>query len=131
VQDTTFNRGNRAKFTALKVSKQFPLVLLVKVVWRGSKTFGSEEDRDERWSKERSWAGPNCTQLQPPSSDTKPCKMLVFIIFITSVRTSKRTEHFTIKTSLINAVYNEKHEKPIIQNAELLIIKAVGTCIYQ
>jgi hypothetical protein len=67
VHDTIFNRGNRAKFTALKVSKQFPLVLLVKVVWRGSKTFGSEEGRDERWSKERSWTQPNCTQLQPPS----------------------------------------------------------------
>jgi hypothetical protein len=40
-------------------------VLLVKVGWRGGKTFGSEEGRDEKWIKERSWAGSHCTQLEP------------------------------------------------------------------
>jgi hypothetical protein len=44
----------RAKHTALKVPRQCPLVLLVKVGWRGGKTFGGEEDIDERWSRERS-----------------------------------------------------------------------------
>jgi hypothetical protein len=33
--------GNRAKFTAMKVPRHCPLVLLVKVGWRGGKTFGS------------------------------------------------------------------------------------------
>jgi hypothetical protein len=28
-------------------------VLLEKAFWRGDKTFGSEEGRDEKWSKER------------------------------------------------------------------------------
>jgi hypothetical protein len=37
----------------MKVSRQCPLVL-VKVGWRGGKTFGSEEGRDEKWSKKRS-----------------------------------------------------------------------------
>jgi hypothetical protein len=46
--------GGRAKFTAMKVPRQCPLVLLVKVGWRGGKTFGCEEGRDERWSRERS-----------------------------------------------------------------------------
>jgi hypothetical protein len=44
----------RAKFTAMKVPRQCPLVLLVKVGWRGDKTFGCEEGRDEMWSRERS-----------------------------------------------------------------------------
>jgi hypothetical protein len=44
----------RAKFTAMKVPRQYPLVLLVKVGWRGGKTFGCEEGIDERWSRERS-----------------------------------------------------------------------------
>jgi hypothetical protein len=30
VRDTTVSRGNRAKFAAMKVPRQFPLVLLVK-----------------------------------------------------------------------------------------------------
>jgi hypothetical protein len=39
----------------MKVRRQCPLVLLVKVGWtRGKKTFGCEEDKDERWSRERS-----------------------------------------------------------------------------
>jgi hypothetical protein len=38
----------------MKVPKQCPLVLLIKVGWRGGKTFDFEEDRDERWSRERS-----------------------------------------------------------------------------
>jgi hypothetical protein len=39
---------------AMKVPKQCPLVLLVKVGWRGGKTFGREEGIDERRSRERS-----------------------------------------------------------------------------
>jgi hypothetical protein len=31
VRDTTFNTGNRDKFSAMKVPRQCPLVLLVKV----------------------------------------------------------------------------------------------------
>jgi hypothetical protein len=49
----------------MKVPRQCPLVLLVKVGWGGGKIFGSEEGRDERWSRERSRAGFQCTQLQP------------------------------------------------------------------
>jgi hypothetical protein len=42
VRDTTFNRrGKKAKFAAMKVPRQCPLVLLVKVSWIGGKTFGS------------------------------------------------------------------------------------------
>jgi hypothetical protein len=37
----------------VKVPKQCPLVLLVKVAWKGGKTFGCEESRNEKWSKER------------------------------------------------------------------------------
>jgi hypothetical protein len=37
----------------MKFPRQCPFVL-VKVVWRGGKVFGSEEGRDEKWSKERS-----------------------------------------------------------------------------
>jgi hypothetical protein len=44
----------RAKFTAKKVPRQCPLVLLVKVGWRRCKTFPYEEGIDERWSRERS-----------------------------------------------------------------------------
>jgi hypothetical protein len=44
----------RAKFTAMKVPRQCLLVLLIKVGWRGGKTFRCEEGRDERWSRERS-----------------------------------------------------------------------------
>jgi hypothetical protein len=35
----------------MKVLRQFPLVPLVKVAWRGSKTFGCADGKDERWSK--------------------------------------------------------------------------------
>jgi hypothetical protein len=45
------------KFTATKVPRQCPLVLLVKMDWRGGKAFGSEESGDEQSSKDRSWAG--------------------------------------------------------------------------
>jgi hypothetical protein len=34
---TTFNRGGEAKFAAMKVPRQCPLVLLVKVIWIGGK----------------------------------------------------------------------------------------------
>jgi hypothetical protein len=44
----------RVKFTAIKVPRQCPLFLLVKMVWIGGKTFGSEGGRDEKWSKNRS-----------------------------------------------------------------------------
>jgi hypothetical protein len=54
VRDTTFSRGKRDKFTATKVPRQWPLVLLVNVGWRRGKMFGSEEGRDERWRRERS-----------------------------------------------------------------------------
>jgi hypothetical protein len=46
--------GNRDKFTATKVPRQFPLVLLVKVGWRAGNTFGSREGRAEKKTKERS-----------------------------------------------------------------------------
>jgi hypothetical protein len=54
-----------AKFTAMKVPRQCPFVLLVKVGWRGGKTIGSDEGRDEQWSKEISSERSHCTQLQP------------------------------------------------------------------
>jgi hypothetical protein len=44
----------RANFTAMKVPRQCPLVLLVKVGWRGGKSFGCKEGIDERRSRERS-----------------------------------------------------------------------------
>jgi hypothetical protein len=57
------------------------------------------------------------------------------MLFNNSVRTSKRTPHFTITN--INcltlfkeiAVYNNKHVEPI-QNAEILKVKAAGTYNY-
>jgi hypothetical protein len=33
VRDTTFSKGDRDKFTAMKVPMQYPLVLLVNVGW--------------------------------------------------------------------------------------------------
>jgi hypothetical protein len=46
---TTFKKGKvRDKFTAMNVPRQCPLVLLVKVGWRGGKTSGGEECIDER-----------------------------------------------------------------------------------
>jgi hypothetical protein len=38
----------------MKIPRQYPFVLLVKVGWRGGKTFGYEEGGDKKWSKERS-----------------------------------------------------------------------------
>jgi hypothetical protein len=70
MRDTTLDWGNRAKFTAMKVPRHCPLVLLVKEECRGAKTVGREEGRDTRWQ--------------------------VKIIFKNSVRTSKRTPDFTI-----------------------------------
>jgi hypothetical protein len=43
VRDTTFNGGNRYKFTATKVPRQCPLVLLINVGRREGKAFGSVE----------------------------------------------------------------------------------------
>jgi hypothetical protein len=65
---------------------------------------------------------------------------LAWIIFKNSVRTAKKTLHFTITKinwltlfKEIIAVYSENHMKPIhifcMQNAELLIIKAGSTYI--
>jgi hypothetical protein len=62
--ETLHLTGGRAKFTAMKVPGQCPLVL-VKVGWGGGKTFGCEEGRDEMRSRERNWAGFHCTQLEP------------------------------------------------------------------
>jgi hypothetical protein len=43
VRDTTFNTGRKkAKFTAMKVPRQCPLVLLVEVSWIGGKKKSSE-----------------------------------------------------------------------------------------
>jgi hypothetical protein len=59
------------------------------------------------------------------------------IIFKSSVRTSKKTPHFTItKINLLTlfkeiiAVYTENHMKQI-KNADLLIVEAGGTFNYQ
>jgi hypothetical protein len=38
----------------MEVPRQCPLVLQVKMGWRGGKTFGCEEGTDEMWNKERS-----------------------------------------------------------------------------
>jgi hypothetical protein len=38
----------------MNVPRQCTLVLLIKVGWREGKMFGSEEGRDEKWSKEKS-----------------------------------------------------------------------------
>jgi hypothetical protein len=43
----------------MKVPRQCPLVLLVKVDWTGGKAVGSGECRDEKWCKERSYAHRN------------------------------------------------------------------------
>jgi hypothetical protein len=60
------------------------------------------------------------------------------MLFKNSVRTSKRTPHFTI-TSInfltlfkgIVAVYIENHAKPINKNAALLTVKADGSYSYR
>jgi hypothetical protein len=66
------------------------------------------------------------------SSPLKP--KLAWIIFNDSVRTAKKTQHFTITKinwltlfKEIIAVYIENHMKHINKNAELLIVKASGT----
>jgi len=48
VRETTFNRGDRAKFMFIRAPRLCLLVFLVKVGWRGGKTFRCEEDRDEK-----------------------------------------------------------------------------------
>jgi hypothetical protein len=60
----------------------------------------------------------------------------VFTIFKYSVRTSKRTPHFSIKNinnlmlfKTIIAVYGENHREPI-QNTELLLVNSAGTYSY-
>jgi hypothetical protein len=59
------------------------------------------------------------------------------MLFKNSVRTSKRTPHFTITKinwltlfKEIIAVYSENYTKPIIQAAALLTVKAGGTYNY-
>jgi hypothetical protein len=59
------------------------------------------------------------------------------MLFKNLVRTSKRTPHFTITKinwlmlfKEIIAVYSEKYTNSIIQNADLLIVKADGTYTY-
>jgi hypothetical protein len=59
-------RRVRAKFTAMKVPRQCPLVLLVKVGWRGGKTFGREESIDEMFSRVP------LHSIITPNSHTKP-----------------------------------------------------------
>jgi hypothetical protein len=62
---------------------------------------------------------------------------LTEIIFKNSVRTAKKTPHFTITKinwltlfKKIIAVYTENHKKHMSKNADLLIVKAGGTDIY-
>jgi hypothetical protein len=58
------------------------------------------------------------------------------MLFKNSVRTSKRTQHFTITEinwlmlfkEMMN-IYREKHKEHIYTNAELLIVKAGGMFI--
>jgi hypothetical protein len=68
--------------------------------------------------------------LLKPSSKNLYC-ICVQIIFKNSVRTAMKTQHFTITKinwltmfNEIIAVYSENHTRPIIQNAELLIVKS-------
>jgi hypothetical protein len=63
---------------------------------------------------------------------------LVYMLFKNSVRTSKRTRHFTITKinwlmliKKIIAVYSENHTKPINTNAVLLTVKADGSYSYR
>jgi hypothetical protein len=60
------------------------------------------------------------------------------MLFKNSVRTSKRTPHFTITTinwlmlfKEIIAVYSEDYAKEEIQNAALLTVKADGSYSYR
>jgi len=45
MEEIAFNRERETKFTAVQVRRQCPLVLLVKVSWRESRAFGSEDDK--------------------------------------------------------------------------------------
>jgi hypothetical protein len=55
VRETTFNGWNRDGFPAMKVPRQCPFVLLVKVGWREGMAFGNGEGRAMRsGAKERS-----------------------------------------------------------------------------
>jgi hypothetical protein len=49
----------------MKAPKQCPLVLLVKVGWRGRKASGCEDGREEGWIREISGTGLHRIQLQP------------------------------------------------------------------
>jgi hypothetical protein len=60
------------------------------------------------------------------------------MLFKISVRTSKRTPHFTITKinwlmlfKEIIAVYSEEHTKPINTNSALLTVKADGSYNYR
>jgi hypothetical protein len=65
-----------------------------------------------------------------------PEKKLVCVIFKNSVRTSKRTQQFTITENLINAVkdiivvYNENYTELINTNEVLQIVKIAGAYDY-
>jgi len=49
----------------MKVPRQCPLVLLVKVGWRVGKTFGCEEGRDERWRRKEVERGSTALNQNP------------------------------------------------------------------
>jgi hypothetical protein len=49
----------------MKVPRQCPLVLLVKVLWRGGKTFGYEEGRDEKWRRDKVERGSTALNYTP------------------------------------------------------------------
>jgi hypothetical protein len=53
VRGTTFNGGNRDKFSVMKVPRQCPLVLLVKVCRTDRRAFGSGEGRVMRSGAKR------------------------------------------------------------------------------
>jgi hypothetical protein len=62
---------------------------------------------------------------------------IVCIIFKNSVRTAKKTQHFTITKinwltlfKEIIAVYRVNHTRPINKKGELLIVEAGGTYSY-
>jgi hypothetical protein len=49
----------------MKVPRQCPLVLLVKVSWIGGKNVRKLEGSDEMWSKEEVEQGPTALNLKP------------------------------------------------------------------
>jgi hypothetical protein len=100
----------------MKIPRQCPLVLIVKVGWRGGKMFGCEEV----------WMRGGTTKPKPH-----------FLIFKHSVLTSKKTQLTALTITMIRcsmlfkeivSVYCENHMNPIDmpfgQNAELVIVKA-------